>query len=124
MNAAKKDAMPPMTGARKRMIMTDAAEPGIHEACTHEPCATKRMLAQIKARNLTDINVTGQALVQTNAMWPYYPDLLAKPVPRYTSYPTAVDFHDGIGSAEYERALADMEAGTSLSLYVHIPYCE
>ena len=25
-------------------------------------------------------------------MWPYYPELLASPVPRYTSYPTAADF--------------------------------
>jgi oxygen-independent coproporphyrinogen-3 oxidase len=27
----------------------------------------------------------------------YYPALLATPVPRYTSYPTAADFHDRIG---------------------------
>ena len=27
-------------------------------------------------------------------MWTYYPDLLARPVPRYTSYPTAAEFGD------------------------------
>ena len=30
-------------------------------------------------------------------MWSYHPELLANPVPRYTSYPTAAEFHDGIG---------------------------
>jgi len=56
-------------------------------------------------------------------MWPYYPELLAKPVPRYTSYPTAVEFNDSCGAEEYIRALRDMPSGTALSLYVHIPYC-
>ena len=57
-------------------------------------------------------------------MWPYHPELLAKPVPRYTSYPTAVEFHSGCGSDEYTQALSDMPSATPLSLYVHIPYCQ
>lgn len=57
-------------------------------------------------------------------MWPYYPELLAKPVPRYTSYPTAVEFNSGFGADEYTQALCDMPSGTPLSLYVHIPYCQ
>lgn len=57
-------------------------------------------------------------------MWPYYPELLAKPVPRYTSYPTAVEFDSSCGADEYIRALRDMPSGTVLSLYVHIPYCQ
>ncbi len=57
------------------------------------------------------------------------PDLLAtydKPGPRYTSYPTAVDFHDGFGPADYAERLADAaeRAGDPLSLYVHLPFCE
>ena len=56
-------------------------------------------------------------------MWPYHPKLLAEPVPRYTSYPTAAEFHSGCGSDEYIQALSDMRSGTPLSLYVHIPYC-
>lgn len=56
--------------------------------------------------------------------WPYYPELLAKPVPRYTSFPTAVEFHDGIAAADYARALDNVEAATPVSLYVHIPYCD
>ena len=55
--------------------------------------------------------------------WTYYPELLATPVPRYTSYPTAAEFHKGVGRAEMEQALADVRADQPISLYVHIPYC-
>ena len=45
--------------------------------------------------------------------------------PRYTSYPTAVQFHDGFGETEYrEQALASNATGKPLSLYVHIPFCD
>ena len=47
------------------------------------------------------------------------PDLLqfyARPVPRYTSYPTAPHFSDAIGAREYEAWLAALEPGASLSL--------
>ncbi|HMP44310.1 MAG TPA: radical SAM protein, partial [Sphingopyxis sp.] len=57
-------------------------------------------------------------------MWSYHPDLLARPVPRYTSYPTAVEFHEGVGEADYARALDAVESATPVSLYIHIPYCE
>ena len=44
--------------------------------------------------------------------------------PRYTSYPTAVQFHDGIGSFELLHALRDSrKAQRPLSLYVHVPFC-
>jgi oxygen-independent coproporphyrinogen-3 oxidase len=56
-------------------------------------------------------------------MWPYHPDLLAQPVPRYTSYPTAIDFEDGVGRSDQIMALERIHCKTSLSLYVHIPYC-
>lgn len=55
--------------------------------------------------------------------WTYHPDLLAKPVPRYTSYPTAAEFHDGIGSDDMADALDRVAADEPVSLYVHIPYC-
>ena len=48
----------------------------------------------------------------------------AKPVPRYTSYPTAPHFHTGIGDAEYSRWLEDLPDETDLSLYVHVPFCD
>ncbi|WP_347878755.1 radical SAM protein, partial [Pseudomonas aeruginosa] len=44
--------------------------------------------------------------------------------PRYTSYPTAVQFHEGIGPFDQLHALRDSrKAGHPLSLYVHIPFC-
>lgn len=54
-------------------------------------------------------------------MWPYHPDLLATPVPRYTSYPTAAEFGP-LGPARTQEALENV-AG-DVSLYVHIPFCE
>jgi len=45
--------------------------------------------------------------------------------PRYTSYPTVLEFHDGFGEPEYRRACARSNAsGRPLSLYVHIPFCD
>ncbi|WP_428603270.1 oxygen-independent coproporphyrinogen III oxidase [Sedimenticola sp.] len=45
--------------------------------------------------------------------------------PRYTSYPTAPQFHDGFGEAEYRlAAAATNEQGGPLSLYFHIPFCD
>ncbi len=45
--------------------------------------------------------------------------------PRYTSYPTAVQFHDGFGAAEYRRYAQESNAGGNpLSLYFHIPFCD
>ncbi len=45
--------------------------------------------------------------------------------PRYTSYPTAVQFHDGFGEAEYRAwATKSNESGNPLSLYFHIPFCD
>lgn len=53
----------------------------------------------------------------------YIPDLYDRPVPRYTSYPTAVDFHEGVGAREQAAALKAVPADMPVSLYVHIPYC-
>ena len=49
-----------------------------------------------------------------------------RPGPRYTSYPTAVEFHDGFGERTTARACAAAaRAGDEpLSLYVHLPFCE
>jgi oxygen-independent coproporphyrinogen-3 oxidase len=57
------------------------------------------------------------------------PDLLARydrPGPRYTSYPTAVEFNAGVDAAAYVRSLALANARTEepLSVYVHLPFCE
>jgi oxygen-independent coproporphyrinogen III oxidase len=54
-------------------------------------------------------------------MWPYHPDLLATPAPRYTSYPTAAEFGE-VDPAAYRAALQGAEG--DVSLYLHIPFCE
>ena len=58
------------------------------------------------------------------------PDLIRrydKSGPRYTSYPTAVEFHGGFTEAEY-RAWAkrsnEITPPRPLSLYFHIPFCD
>ena len=37
--------------------------------------------------------------------WNYYPDLLATPVPRYTSYPTAAEFGEAVGAVRVRGAV-------------------
>ncbi|WP_200283701.1 oxygen-independent coproporphyrinogen III oxidase [Rhabdochromatium marinum] len=45
--------------------------------------------------------------------------------PRYTSYPTAVEFHDGFNEAAYRATCERSNAsGHPLSLYFHIPFCD
>lgn len=44
-------------------------------------------------------------------------------VPRYTSYPTAPHFHDGVTEATYADWLSAITPDDSLSLYLHVPYC-
>jgi len=53
-------------------------------------------------------------------------DLLARydrPVPSYTSYPTAPQFHAGIDAAVYRRWLGELAPEAILSLYLHVPFC-
>jgi oxygen-independent coproporphyrinogen-3 oxidase len=49
-----------------------------------------------------------------------------KPGPRYTSYPTAVEFAESYTNETYHDRLAEADelAGAPLSLYVHLPFCE
>lgn len=55
-------------------------------------------------------------------MWTYHPELLATPVPRYTSFPTAAEFAPGMTAGHVRAALAATTC--EISLYVHIPFCE
>jgi len=44
--------------------------------------------------------------------------------PRYTSYPTALQFSEELTADDYrENAIASNASGVPLSLYVHIPFC-
>ncbi|QQR36192.1 oxygen-independent coproporphyrinogen III oxidase [Devosia oryziradicis] len=49
---------------------------------------------------------------------------LSRPVPRYTSYPTAPHFHPGIDQAQYASWLEALPASAQLSLYLHLPFCD
>jgi len=55
-------------------------------------------------------------------MWPYYPELLSRPVPRYTSFPTAAEFTPALGAEALDAALTATRG--DVSLYVHIPFCD
>lgn len=47
-----------------------------------------------------------------------------RPVPRYTSYPTAPHFQAGTGDQDYEKWLAAIPLSETLSLYLHVPFCQ
>ncbi len=47
----------------------------------------------------------------------------SKPGPRYTSYPTAVEFGEDFGYDEYIQKLSSQDSSKPLSLYFHLPFC-
>ena len=63
-------------------------------------------------------------MIRPNSM----PDILSKydtNAPRYTSYPTVLQLHNGFTSADFLSAInRSNEAGKLLSLYFHLPFCK
>lgn len=48
-----------------------------------------------------------------------------QPGPRYTSYPTAPEWRDDFGEAEWLAAIEETRTSTApLSLYAHLPFCQ
>ena len=45
-------------------------------------------------------------------------------VPRYTSYPTAPQFHAGVDAGTYRAWLSGLDRALPLSIYLHIPFCD
>ena len=45
-----------------------------------------------------------------------------RPVPRYTSYPTAAQFGPSVGPADHAAWLADL-GGRTTAFYLHVPFC-
>ncbi|CAI3936542.1 Coproporphyrinogen-III oxidase HemN (oxygen-independent) or related Fe-S oxidoreductase (HemN) (PDB:1OLT) [Commensalibacter communis] len=45
-------------------------------------------------------------------------------LPRYTSYPTAVQFTDNVGFSHYKEWLQALPTGEPVSLYLHVPFCD
>lgn len=48
---------------------------------------------------------------------------LSQAVPRYTSYPTAPQFHEGVNASDYRAWLATLAPEKPISLYLHVPFC-
>jgi len=48
---------------------------------------------------------------------------LERRLPRYTSYPTAMQFGPLVDGSTYESWLAALPAGAPVSLYLHVPFC-
>ncbi len=48
----------------------------------------------------------------------------ADTAPRYTSYPTAPHFHEGVNDATVRGWMAAVKDGEAVSLYIHIPFCD
>ena len=80
------------------------------------------------ATRLSERHPVVPALHQPAAMAaapPSLADLLLKydrPVPRYTSYPTAAAFDDAVGARDLAAQLKQ-QGPEPLSLYVHVPFC-
>ena len=47
-----------------------------------------------------------------------------KPVPRYTSYPTAPQFKEAVGASLFTEALPNLDPSEPVSAYLHIPFCD
>jgi oxygen-independent coproporphyrinogen-3 oxidase len=58
----------------------------------------------------------------TEAMQPALLAAYDRPVPRYTSYPTAAQFSAAVGPAEHAGWLRDLDDGAA-ALYLHVPFC-
>ncbi|WP_426127388.1 oxygen-independent coproporphyrinogen III oxidase [Pararhizobium sp. PWRC1-1] len=50
--------------------------------------------------------------------------MLDAKVPRYTSYPTAPHFHSGLGPETAREWISGLPGDKSVSLYLHIPFCD
>ncbi|MCC6888336.1 MAG: oxygen-independent coproporphyrinogen III oxidase [Hyphomicrobiales bacterium] len=56
-------------------------------------------------------------------MRPELLQLLERRIPRYTSYPTAVQFTPAVDREAYGQWLATLPEDLPLSLYLHVPFC-
>ena len=56
-------------------------------------------------------------------MQPQLMKYLDRRIPRYTSYPTAVQFGAGVDARTYQHWLAALPATAPVSIYLHVPFC-
>ncbi len=106
----------------ERLVLTEVEEAQLLQEAEEAFRATQNLLAEL---------ADGGSEVAPPAPRPLCPPTLSRlellhkhdrPVPRYTSYPTAAAFHPGVGASELEAQLA-IPGEAPLSLYVHVPFC-
>jgi oxygen-independent coproporphyrinogen-3 oxidase len=73
---------------------------------------------------MDNLNSTSNSDILAGPAQPVLHDRLERPTPRYTSYPTAPHFHQGIDAHQYRQWLQALPEKGSVSLYVHIPFCD
>lgn len=56
--------------------------------------------------------------------WDYLPEFALAQIPRYTSYPPANRFSSAVNAETALEALGRLPPRSSLSLYLHIPFCK
>jgi oxygen-independent coproporphyrinogen-3 oxidase len=74
---------------------------------------------------MTDSNVHLQLDQERFSISEEFLNKYNRPGPRYTSYPTAPVWHGDFGPDDLETIFAQADAaGTPVSLYMHLPFCE
>lgn len=63
-------------------------------------------------------------LQQEPVMTVHLKSILSENEPRYTSYPAAPHFHAGIGPRQTRTWLSQSPSSDTISLYVHVPFCD
>jgi oxygen-independent coproporphyrinogen-3 oxidase len=64
------------------------------------------------------------ALAARSRKWDYLPEFALAQTPRYTSYPPANRFSPEVDAGAAAAALHALPADATLSLYLHIPFCQ
>ena len=62
-------------------------------------------------------------MVKMLSMDPVMQKYAGAKVPRYTSYPTVLDFQKGFAGSTYRRWLEVLDPKEPMSLYLHVPFC-
>lgn len=104
---------------------SDTTEPRHGAPC---PGCASRVSAEGLGQSRCGANPAPHNTAHTAPPIPFDAQLLARydvNGPRYTSYPTALQFHENFDASDYARAAAQSKrTGKPLSLYVHVPFCD
>src|SRR6267143_4474393 len=107
--------MPSFLSRPRRKLLCTNRSPRCNHSDGAQQEASKVTLANPSLQQMRDeLHVGEEFLVRYN-----------RPGPRYTSYPTAPVWNEAFGPDDLEKVHAKAEkAGTPVSLYMHIPFCE